>query len=152
MTTSRSSERAAAATVGYGCDRRSFAPVHDEHLVRWLDPTADDDRFVEFCRQRGEEVAAGDLGRRAAEGFRYAGSFEGGRMVARAAQWARSEDEWELAAVATLDSHRCRGLGRSVCAFVTEAIVGSGRVATCHTDAANVGMRRIAESLGFERR
>jgi GNAT superfamily N-acetyltransferase len=139
-------------TVAYRCDRASFkGAAVTEVDVRWLDPDADADRFVDFCERRGEEVAAGDLARRTAEGFRYAGVIEDGAVVARAARWARTDAEWELAAVATLEKRQRHGLGRAVCSFVTEAIVGEGLAATCHTDRTNVGMRRIAESLGFER-
>lgn len=134
--------------VAYRCDKASFTPgPHGK--VRWLDPEVDDQAFVQFCISGGETAARGDLQTRAGAGFTYAGVFEEGLLVARAALWTYSPDAWELAAVSTLRHQRRNGLGRSVCSFVTEAILAAGRIATCHTDATNTPMRLLAESLGF---
>lgn len=136
--------------VAYHCSKESFRPAGD-HRVRWLDPCADDQLFVQFCIARGEKAAPSDLRIRATEGFTSAGVIDRGQIVARASLWACAPDAWELAAVATLEPRRREGLGRSTCSFVTEAILEAERTATCHTAAGNLPMRRLAESLGYER-
>ncbi len=66
-----------------------------------------------------------------------------------AAIWRYSNEAWELAAVSTRPEFRQRGYGQSVASFVTAAILGQGRLATCLTAGDNTAMRRTAESIGF---
>ena len=64
--------------------------------------------------------------------------------MAIAAEWRYADDAWEAAAVSTLESHRRRGYGKRVVAFVTAHILASGRLATCHTAPDNLAMLRTA--------
>lgn len=134
--------------VAYRCDSESFTPSR-RHAVRWLDPEADLELVMDHWRRSGRSICSEDLHARAAEGFTYAGVVEDGVLVARAARWTYSDAAWELAAVATIGDRRGEGLARSVCSFVTEAILAGGRLATCHTHADNTAMRRVAESIGY---
>lgn len=68
-----------------------------------------------------------------------------------AAEWRYAEDASELAAVRTIEARRRAGLAQSVCSFVTEAILATDRIATCHTTETNLAMQRLAESLGYVR-
>jgi predicted GNAT family acetyltransferase len=83
------------------------------------------------------------------EGLTDAGVIEDGAVVARAARLTYSDDAWELAGVFTMPERRGVRLSRSVCSFVTDAILKAGKLATCHTGRTNVAMRIVAESLGY---
>jgi predicted GNAT family acetyltransferase len=136
----------------YACDLPSFTPSQ-HHEVRWLD--IDDDFELLRVFHEGRDPAGkaaytwADAVRWRDSGFTDAGVVEDGVVVARAACWTYSDDAWELAGVFTLPSRRGFGLSRSVCTFVTDAILQAGKTATCHTGPGNLAMRRVAESLGY---
>jgi predicted GNAT family acetyltransferase len=141
------------SSTAYKCDIDSFKP-DQRHQVRWLqalttDADGDFDLLAEFERRRGQTLSPDDLRTVTDKGFTYAAVIQHGAIVARAAQWTYSDESWELAAVFTVEGRRGEGLARSVCTFVTAFILAAGKVATCHTPESNIGMRRVAESLGF---
>lgn len=133
--------------AAYRCTTATFVP-HRRHDVRWLDPEADRALLDGVW---SVPLTDADLARWSAEGTCYAGVVEDGVIVSIAARFAWAEESWELGAVRTKEAHRGRGLARSACTFVTAHILGAGKVATCHTLATNVAMRRVVESLGFTR-
>jgi predicted GNAT family acetyltransferase len=68
-----------------------------------------------------------------------------------AAVWRYSEVAWEVASVYTRPEVRGRGYAKAVVAFVTTAILGAGKRATCSTASDNRAMQRVAERVGFQR-
>ena len=140
------------ADIAYRCEAGWFCPYRHDR-VRWLDIHDDFEILQNFHNARQHEVryTVADAIKWKESGFRDAGLVENGMLVARAALWTHSEDEWELAGVFTIPEARGRGLARSVCTFVTTAILEAGRVATCHTQPSNQAMRRVVETLGYRR-
>ena len=136
--------------VAYVCHEASFVPAHS-HEVRWFDVEEDFTLLRAFHEQRSadETYTLEDACQWRDAGFTDAGVIEGGVIVARAARWIYSDDAWELAGVFTVPERRGAGLSRSVCSFVTAAILSSGKTATCHTPPTNLAMRRVAGSLGY---
>ena len=136
--------------VAYVCDEASFVPAQS-HEVRWLDVEEDFGLLRDFHEQRrpDELYTWQDACKWRDAGFTDAVVVEGGVVVARAARWIYGDDAWELAGVSTIPERRGTGLSRSVCSFVTAAILSSGKTATCHTPPTNLAMRRLAGSLGY---
>lgn len=137
--------------VAYVCDLQSFRPVQT-HDVRWLDADNDFDLLARFHSARDASrrpYTRADASKWRETGFTDAGVVEGGVLTSRAALWTYSDDSWELAGVFTTPHARRTGRSRSVCTFVTAAILQGGKLATCHTARTNVAMRRLAESLGY---
>lgn len=134
--------------LSYVCDVRSFRPAQTRD-VRWLD-IEDDFAVLQHFHEARHPFSWADAVTWKESGFTDAGIIERGVLVSRAALWTYSEDAWELAGVFTVPSARGAGLSRSVCTFVTSAILEAGRLATCHTGPRNVAMRRLAESLGYK--
>jgi predicted GNAT family acetyltransferase len=135
------------------CTPETFRPApHAE--VRWLDQEADLDLYARaFYRDPGAEPPTReDWEAWQQEGYRFCGLVREDCILARAAVWTCSATAWELAAVKTQPEHRSRGCARAVCSFITTHILASGRTATCHTDATNTAMLRVAETLGYHRR
>lgn len=136
--------------VGYACDLQSFRPAQSHH-VRWLDIDDDFDVLERFhsARDQSRPYTRADAAKWKETGFRDAGIVEGAVLTSRAALWTYSDDAWELAGVFTSPDARRTGQARSVCTFVTAAILRAEKLATCHTAPSNVPMRRLAESLGY---
>ncbi len=137
--------------LSYVCDVQSFRPAQTRD-VRWLDIEDDFAVLQHFHETRDpyrEPFIWADAVKWKESGFTDAGIIEGGVLVSRAALWTYSDDAWELAGVFTVPTARGAGLARSVCTFVTSAILEAGRLATCHAGPGNVAMRRLAESLGY---
>ena len=136
--------------VGYSCDAQSFRPAQTHH-VRWLDINDDFDVLERFhsARDEARPYTRADAAKWKEAGFTDAGIVEGGILTSRAALWTYSDDAWELAGVFTSPHARRTGRSRSVCTFVTAAILQAGKLATCHTAPSNRAMRRLAESLGY---
>jgi ribosomal protein S18 acetylase RimI-like enzyme len=134
-------------TVSLTCTSMTFRP-HRSYPVCWLDWDAD------FERAQGLWPSNFPLTREIWEGaqeagYHYCGVVEGDILVASAAVWRYSDAAWEVAAVRTLEAYRRRGYGRAVVSFATAHILAQGRVATCHTAATNLAMRRVAAQVGF---
>jgi predicted GNAT family acetyltransferase len=136
-----------SALVALACPPDAFRPVPHTN-VRWLDPERD--RLL-FRMEGREPPTREDWEEWHAQGYRYCAMLQAEAMLSRAAVWMRSDDAWELAAVWTDPAHRNQRYARSVCSFVTAHILASGREATCHTNANNAAMLRVAESLGYRR-
>lgn len=118
----------------------------------WLDIPRDVALLNEYWRASGHPGMPTDEWEQIArDGYRYAAIVESGKIVAIAAAWKRSEDEWELAAVSTREGYRRQGCGTAVCAFVTDHILAEGRHATCTTRRDNAAMITTARKLGYER-
>jgi GNAT superfamily N-acetyltransferase len=129
------------------CTRATFVP-RGRGTVRWLDW----ERDFEVVRAFGwadPPLSRREWDRARRDGFRYAGKFVGGRLVAMAAEWRRNDDAWEVAAVGTRPEARRRGHGAAVVSFVTQHILASGCVATCTTRSDNEPMLRTARTVGF---
>jgi len=138
--------------VAYRCDAASFKPAQT-HVVRWLDVEDDFALLQAFHEGRHSDdyrFTPENARKWRDDGFTDAGVVEDGVLIARAARWTYSDEAWELAGVFTVPERRRRGLSRSVCSFVTAAILNAGRMATCHTGRTNRAMRGVAESLGYK--
>lgn len=134
--------------LSYVCHVQAFRPAQTRD-ARWLDIEADFAILQHFHESRGP-FSWSDAVKWKESGFTDAGIIEAGVLVSRAALWTYSENAWELAGVFTVPTARGAGYSRSVCTFVTSAILKAGRVATCHAHPGNVAMRRLAESLGYK--
>jgi acetyl esterase/lipase len=137
-------------SVYYACTEATFRP-RTRHAVRWLNPHSD---YI-LARDYWGLLPGNDLSHSTWMeahdlGYSYAGVLHEERLVSVAAVWRYSAVAWELAAVSTVDpAHRQHGNARSTCSFITNYILGTGRVATVQTHADNHPMRRTAESIGF---
>jgi len=87
-----------------------------------------------------------------AEGCSYCDLLVGGRAVATAGLWPRTDEEWEPIAVGTAPAHRNQGYGKAIVSFATQAILDAGRTAVVVTREDNVPMRHVAAALGYELR
>lgn len=129
------------------CAPASFRPC-ELHPARWLDWEADYPPAAACWPSglaRSTWLEARDLG------YRYAAVLDEGGILALAAALTYSPEYAELAAVVTPDpADRRKGYARSVCSFVTAAILSAGRVATVSTAGENIAMQRTALSLGFQ--
>ncbi len=138
------------AYANFRCTSETFRPCATEN-VRWLGAW---EEYIPVAREAGYEQSPftrAEWSEAAAEGFRYCGAIEDGRIVAMAAVWIRSEDEWEVAAVGAPPAQRRRGYGKAVVSFVTAHILQADRVATCSTNPNNTAMIKTVEGLGFQR-
>jgi RimJ/RimL family protein N-acetyltransferase len=134
--------------VSLVCTHESFAPVATDG-VRWLDVEADFALADELWRTNKLDLVPREWEEWHRDGYRYCSCIDDGRLVSIAARWAYADDAWELAAVHTLSDYRGRGYASAACSFATAAIVTPGRRATCHTEAGNAPMLRVAEKLGY---
>ena len=138
------------AHANFQCTSETFRPCPAEN-VRWLGTW---EEYIPVAREAGYEqspFSRAEWDEAGAEGFCYCAAIEGGRIVAMAAVWTRSEDEWEVAAVGTPPPQRRRGHGKAVVSFVTAHILQAGRVVTCSTRPDNAAMIATLESVGFQR-
>ncbi len=133
------------------CTRETFRPAPTES-VRWLAPQADIYRVQQARRTEGQDAPTYEEWLEwHRQGYRFCAALKKGRIVAQAAVLAHSETDWELAAVGTLTAYRRQGYGRAAAAFITDFILEHQAQATCHTEATNTAMLRLAESLGYRR-
>lgn len=138
------------------CTAETFRPYRSEGLRWWR---VDD---WEACYQAHQGMWPRDDGwtwwpedewrKLYSEGYRYCDLLLDGRAVATAGLWPRAEHEWEVVAVGTAPGFRNRGYGKAVVSFVTEEIVGAGKVAALSFREDNAAMRRIADALGYKPR
>jgi len=94
----------------------------------------------------------GPFGDRTLELGRYVGIREGGRLVAMAGERLRLPGYTEVSAVATLPSHRRRGLAAAVVHCVAATIVDAGTAPFLSAAAANGPAIALYASLGFRLR
>jgi ribosomal protein S18 acetylase RimI-like enzyme len=130
------------------CDRESFLPRCDSR-VRWLDWCVDYPLVQQAWAEAGVTLTYEDWLSARDQGYTYCGIAENGILASVAAVWTYSEEAWEVAAVATMSAYRRRGLATAVVSFVTDHILSSGRLATCHTRRDNRAMTKTAEGVGF---
>jgi RimJ/RimL family protein N-acetyltransferase len=132
--------------VEYECTQQTFRSLM-RYPVRWLEWEPDYPLVQMFWPEQTPE------GWREAqqEGFQYCALIEHGQIQAMAAIWRYSEAAWEVASVYTRPEVRGRGYAKAVVAFVTAAILGAGKQATCSTASDNRAMQRVAERVGFQR-
>ena len=132
--------------IEYECTPTSFQPLQ-RHSVRWLEWEQDYPLVQEFW----PEQTPGGWQEARAEGFQYCAVIEQGKIQAMAAVWRYSETAWEVASVSTRPEARGRGYSPAVVSFVTAAILGAGKRATCSAGSDNLAMQRVAERVGFQR-
>jgi len=135
--------------VHYECTKDTFRP-DIKHPVRWVD--WDQDSEIARMRWEMEPEAFREMWTGARrDGYEFCAIVNGEKLIAVAAVYRYSEDAWMLAAVSVDDpADRRQGCAKSVCSFVTAAILDAGRTATCITRADNIPMQRTAESVGFQ--
>jgi len=80
---------------------------------------------------------------------RYAGIREGGRLVAMAGERLRLPGYTEISAVATLPSHRRRGLAAVLVRSIAAGIAAEGAVPFLNVAAQNETAIRLYTALGF---
>jgi hypothetical protein len=136
-------------SIGMVCTAETFRPCYTVD-VRWLD--CDED--FHLAQEAWANVSRYDLSKDEwlsfrDDGFTYCGVIEDGMLVSSAAVFTRTKTEWEAAAVWTLEGYQRRGYAKSVVSFVTQKILGSGHLATCHTRRDNAAMIATALSVGF---
>lgn len=94
----------------------------------------------------------GPFARRTLELGGYVGIRENGALVAMAGERFQTDGATEVSAVATLPSHRGRGLAGALTRLVSHRIQQRGETAFLHAAASNVNAIRLYEALGFARR
>jgi len=132
----------------YVCTLNTFRPFHDER-VRWLDWQADCPLVEAAWLEFGVAFSYDDWLKARHEGYTCCGIIENSILVSTAAVWTYSETAWEFAAVGTIPLYRRRGLAKAVVGFVTDHILKSGKLATCHMVATNTPMIKTVEAVGF---
>jgi RimJ/RimL family protein N-acetyltransferase len=135
------------------CTAETFRPQPSEGLRWWRA-----DEWEAFCqahenRWPGSPFWSEDTWRQLhSEGYRYCSLLANGKAVAVAGLWPRTEREWEVIGLSTAPDHRSRGYGKAIASFVTQKILGAGKVAVLSYKRGNEAMRRIADALGYRPR
>ena len=75
--------------------------------------------------------------------------FENGIPAARACVEKHSDEEWEIADVRVVKSHRNKGCAYEVSLFVLKYILDNNKNATIRTEEDNYPMQRVISKLGF---
>jgi predicted GNAT family acetyltransferase len=142
----------AAEFLTYVCRPEAFRPCPADGLTWWGADEWDQARMAHegmwpdstsfWTRQEWERLYA--------QGYRYCALLKGGRAMATAGLWPRTDDQWEVIAVGTAPATRGRGYGKAVVSFVTQTILDAGRDATIGFREANAAMRGVAVALGYE--
>ena len=83
------------------------------------------------------------------EGTIYCLLFENGIPAARACVEKYSDEEWEIADVRVVKSHRNKGFAYEVSLFVLKYILDNNKNATIRTEEDNYPMQRVISKLGF---
>lgn len=94
----------------------------------------------------------GPFSDRTIEMGRYAGVFDGDRLVAMAGERLHPEGRTEISAVCTHPDGRGRGLASGLVGQVVAGIERRGEEAFIHVAVANTAALRLYEHLGFARR
>ncbi len=82
-------------------------------------------------------------------GVRYCGLFIDNKMVARACIEILTDRYWEISDVRVAKDHRNRGYATTICGFVANEIIKSGRIPTIRTEKTNNAMLKVIEKLHF---
>ena len=121
-----------------------------KHKTRWLEWIHSDRQVLSALCPPGVTYTIEDWLQAQAGGYQYCVTYLDGIAAASGAVWKYSEDAWEVAAIGTPEVNRRKGLARSVVCFVTKYVLEQNRKATLTTHINNVGMRALAESVGYE--
>lgn len=130
------------------CRPESFRTIETTG-VRWLDWDADFELARQTWVAKSLDLSRSDWLDFGPMGYRFCAYVEQGSVLALASEFRFSDTAWMLAGVQTLESHRLRGLGTKVSAFVTASILEAGKFATCETAWDNVPMLKTAARLGY---
>ena len=82
-------------------------------------------------------------------GVRYCGLFVDNKMIARACIEKLTDRYWEISDVRVAKDHRNRGYATTICGFVANEIIKSGRIPTIRTVKTNTSMLKVIEKLHF---
>ncbi len=136
----------------YICSKETFHPSI-QYPVRWLDSVNDFElgrQLFEIAEQDSEPLQRiwSDVEK---WGYQFCAVVEHDIIIAKAAIWRYSEPAWDLASVGVMnENNMLRSFGKSVCSFVTSAILDADQIATCSTGSYNTAMQRTAESIGYQ--
>lgn len=123
------------------------APVHP---VRWMGDSDEDFRILASLWPVDSPLTRQVLQEAQADGYQYCVAFIDDMPAAVGAIWRYSDEQWEVAAIATLPHYRRRGLATAVVCHLTRTILACGKRPTLTTALDNVAMRAVAEQVGFE--
>ena len=83
-------------------------------------------------------------------GVRYCGLFIDNKMVARACIEILTDRYWEISDVRVAKDQRNRGYATTICGFVANEIIKSGRIPTIRTEKTNIAMLKVIQKLQFQ--
>ena len=124
-------------------------PAISTPRIRWLEP--DERRLfnahLRLCNQSALSIKKwNDIIK---TGIRYCGLFVDNKMVARACIEKLTDRYWEISDVRVANDHRNRGYATTICGFVANEIIKSGRIPTIRTEKTNNAMLKVIEKLHF---
>ncbi len=82
-------------------------------------------------------------------GVRYCALFVDNKMIARACIEKLTNRYWEISDVRVAKEYRDRGYATTICGFVANEIIKSGRIPTIRTEKTNNAMLKVIEKLHF---
>ena len=83
-------------------------------------------------------------------GIHYCGLFVDDKMVARACIEKLTDRYWEISDVRVANEYRDRGDATTICGFVANEIIKSGRIPTIRTEKTNIAMLKVIQKLQFQ--
>ena len=124
-------------------------PSFSSTQIRWLGP--DERRLfnahLRLCSQNTLSIQKWNGIMKT--GVRYCGLFIDNKMVARACIEILTDRYWEISDVRVAKDHRNRGCATTICGFVANEIIKSGRIPTIRTEKTNNAMLKVIEKLHF---
>ncbi|MBR6427126.1 MAG: N-acetyltransferase [Clostridia bacterium] len=124
-------------------------PSFSSTQIRWLGP--DERRLfnahLRLCSQNTLSIQKWNGIMKT--GVRYCGLFIDNKMVARACIEILTDRYWEISDVRVAKDHRNRGYATTICGFVANEIIKSGRIPTIRTEKTNNAMLKVIEKLHF---
>lgn len=127
----------------YIMTKENFRPFLLEG-IRWLVLEGDFELMKEFWNMNQD-----DWNKARELGYTYCAIIVENRIASVAAVWKYSEEKWEVAAVNTRAEFLNRGFAKRVVSFATEYVIANNKTPTISTDANNMAMRKVAESIGY---
>lgn len=138
-----------STTLTLVCTRESFRPAPIE-WVRWLALNADLYRVQQAYRTSGLPAPTyPEWEGWYREGALFCAAMVQNAVVSLAAVRKRSETEWELASVLTLEAHQRKGYAKAACTFATRYILDNLPQAVCRVPADNEPMLSLVRRLGY---
>lgn len=120
------------------------------HRVRWLNESEQDFRALASFWPEDSPLTPDLLRQFQADGYQYCVAGIDDEPASVGAVWRYSDDQWEVAAIATKPAYRRLGLATAVVCHLTRHILSQGKRATLSTALDNIAMRAVAEQIGFE--